>query len=217
MGWVFLPFVLLVSGCAEQTPITFRVNDTDFSKGRLGNIQEINIRDIEKFHGHNCDGLVVGALAMQQACKVLYPDGIIDRTNLRIVSNPSPCLTDVAVYVAGGRYQFNTFSVDSAMNAIYTIQRIDNSTTVSVWLNKGVKPSAIDSLGLIAIAGNLSPCGIDSLRVLEDQFTQQLYASDPDEIFTVNEVVDFTWRTDTAHHFRKIDILNKNAAPCKGN
>ncbi|MFT5886660.1 MAG: alpha-acetolactate decarboxylase, partial [Arcticibacterium sp.] len=29
-----------------------RVNDTDFSKGRLGNIQNIDLEDLVKFHGH---------------------------------------------------------------------------------------------------------------------------------------------------------------------
>lgn len=46
---------------------------------------------LEKFHGHFCDGLVVGALAFEQAMLVLYPNQLIDRTNLRIVSKPLPC------------------------------------------------------------------------------------------------------------------------------
>lgn len=83
---------------------SIKVNDTDFSKGRLGNIQPVDLQDLSKFHGHLCDGLAEGFLALQQALYELYPDSIIDRTNTRIVSKPSPCLTDVAIYLTGGRY-----------------------------------------------------------------------------------------------------------------
>lgn len=59
-----------------------QVNGTDFSKGRLGNIQHIDLDDLVKFHGHHCDGLVVGHLALLAALYELqYPDGVVDRTN----------------------------------------------------------------------------------------------------------------------------------------
>src|SRR6056297_194624 len=73
----------------KQTAIKtgMRVNDTNFSKGRLGNIQNIDLDDLVKFHGHLCDGLVLGHLALQRAMAELYPEGTVDRTNTRIVSN----------------------------------------------------------------------------------------------------------------------------------
>jgi acetolactate decarboxylase len=54
--------------------------------------------------------------------------------------------------------------LDAAFEALYIIQRIDNLKTVSVSLNNGVKPAAINSLGNIAIQQKLSPCGTDSLK-----------------------------------------------------
>ncbi|WP_394331308.1 FmdE family protein [Pricia antarctica] len=42
----------------------------------------IDSDDLVKFHGHLCDGLVVGHLALQLAMHELYPDGIIDRTRI---------------------------------------------------------------------------------------------------------------------------------------
>ncbi|MCA1762475.1 MAG: formylmethanofuran dehydrogenase subunit E family protein [Flavobacteriales bacterium] len=87
--------LLFTLGCEpfmeEKKQITFETIDTDFSKGRLNHNQTHSLTDLEKFHGHLCDGLVVGALAIEQGMKMLYPDGPIDRTNLRIVSQPSPC------------------------------------------------------------------------------------------------------------------------------
>lgn len=195
--------------------ISFETIDTDFSKGRLTHRQTINMHDLEKFHGHLCDGLVVGALAMQQAMAELYPNQPIDRTNLRIVSKPSPCLTDVAIYLTGGRYQFNTFYVDTAFEGIYIIQRLDNLQAVSVSLNSGVKPPAIDSLGNIAIKQNLPPCNIDFLRELEDDFTQTLLNSDPNKIFSVKNISNFDWNPNTKNDYLKTDILNKNLPNCK--
>ncbi|MCC5924449.1 MAG: formylmethanofuran dehydrogenase subunit E family protein [Crocinitomicaceae bacterium] len=218
MRYIILSFVgLLLLSCEEgkQREIAFDVIDTDFSKGRLNHKQKITINDLEKFHGHLCDGLVVGAIAMQEAMKGLYPNEPIDRTNLRIVSKPSPCLTDVAIYLTGGRYQYNTFYVDTAFEGLYLIQRIDDLKTVSVSLNEGVKPTEIDSLGNIAILQNLSPCDIDYLRKLEDDFTQTLIDSEPSELFTVKEVSTFEWRPNPKHDYLKTDVLNKNLSNCK--
>jgi acetolactate decarboxylase len=206
--------IIILSACSSSKHISFRTLDTDFSKGRLTHRQTISMNDLEKFHGHLCDGLVVGALAMQQAMKELYPNQPIDRTNVRIVSKPSPCLTDVAIYLTGGRYQFNTFYVDTAFDGLYIVQRIDNNKTVSVSLNKGVKPTVIDSLGNLATQQKLTPCDIENLKMLEDNFTKQLYKSDPNKIFTVNNIENFTWQPNVKNTFIKTDIINKQQPNC---
>ncbi|MGB5648006.1 MAG: FmdE family protein [Muriicola sp.] len=191
-----------------------RVNDTDFSKGRLGNIQKLELKDLAKFHGHLCDGLVVGYLALQQALLKLYPDGIIDRTNTRIISKPSPCLTDAAIYLTGARYQYNSFYVSEDINGLFTVQRMDNGKTVVVQMNKGVKPEAIDFLGAKAIKGELSPCELDELKAMEDNFTEQLLQTDPKSNFTVSDLTDFQWEPILKNDFSKTDILNKDTQKC---
>lgn len=198
----------------NQVKTGMKVNDTDFSKGRLGNVQNIDIDDLVKFHGHLCDGLVVGQLAMQQALQKLYPDGLIDRTNTRVVSKPSPCLTDAAIYVAGGRYQYNTFYVSSDMDALFTVQRIDNGKAVTVKLKKGVKPQEIDRLGAIAVKGTLPACDLDKLKAMEDDFTVKLLSTDPGENFIVKELIDFKWNPVLKADYLKTDILNKNLPDC---
>lgn len=212
--WLILLFAFASCNTSDKYP-EFETIDTDFSKGRLNHKQTITINDLEKFHGHLCDGLVVGSLAMQEAMKILYPNQPMDRTNLRIVSKPSPCLTDVAIYLTGGRYQFNTFYVDTDFEGLYIIQRIDNLKTVSVSHNNGVKPTEIDSLGNIAVQQNLSPCDIDHLRKLEDDFTQTLIQSDPTKLFTVKEIQNFEWNPKTKNDYLKTDIINKNLSDCK--
>lgn len=219
LNYVGIMLMVILSSCNlgtnEMQKITFATIDTDFSKGRLNHKQKITIKDLEKFHGHLCDGLIVGALAMQEAMKALYPNQAIDRTNLRIISKPSPCLTDVAIYLSGARYQFNTFYVDTEFEGLYIMQRIDNLKTISVSLNSGVKPTVIDSLGNIAIQQNLSPCAIDHLKKLEDDFTQKLIQSDPTTLFTVKQIHNFEWKPKTKNDFLKTDIINKKLPNCK--
>lgn len=200
---------------SSNNPI-IKVIDTDFSKGRLKLEHELTLNDLEKFHGHLCDGLVIGFLGIQQGLKVLYPNGIVDRTNTRIVSKSSPCLTDVAVYVAGGRYQFNSFYVDNSItDGFYIIQRKDNGKAVTVKMNKGVKPAIIGAMGKKAIAGELPACDLDKLKTLEDNFSKKLLNSDPKVNFTVTELIDFQWKPVLKNDYTKTDILNKNKKPCQ--
>ncbi|WP_047247347.1 FmdE family protein [Maribacter thermophilus] len=191
-----------------------RVNDTDFSKGRIGHFQDIDLDDLVKFHGHLCDGLVVGHLALQEALNELYPDGPIDRTNTRIVSQPSPCLTDAAIYTTGGRYQFNTFYVSKDIDGLFTVQRMDTKKTVTVHMNKGVKPEEIDKLGALAIKGELPACDLDKLKKMEDDFTETLLSTNPKNNFTVTEATNFKWKPVLRNDFIKTDILNKDKEKC---
>jgi acetolactate decarboxylase len=94
------------------------------------------------------------------------------------------------------------------------VQRIDNNKTVSVSLNKGVKPTVIDSLGNLATQQKLTPCDIENLKMLEDNFTKQLYKSDPNKIFTVNNIENFTWQPNVKNTFIKTDIINKQQPNC---
>jgi acetolactate decarboxylase len=200
----------------KQTSVKtgMRVNDTDFSKGRLGNIQNIDLDDLIKFHGHLCDGLVVSHLALQQALQEIYPNGVIDRTNTRVVSNSSPCLTDAAIFTTGGRYQFNSFYVSNDMDALFTVQRIDTKKAYTVKMKKGFKPQEIDKLGALAIIGELPACDLNRLKQLENDFTETLLTTDPKDNFIVTEIVDFKWNPVLKNDYIKTDILNKNKANC---
>lgn len=191
-----------------------QVNDTDFSKGRLGLKHDITLTDLEKFHGHLCDGLVVGFLGIREGLLQLYPNGVVDRTNTRIVSKGSPCLTDVAVYVSGGRYQFNSFYVSNSISGIYIIQRKDNKKTVSVKLKPGIKPPEINVLGAKAIKGELPACELDKLREMEDDFSEMLLSTNPKDNFTVTPVQGFKWAPVLKNDYSKTDILNKNTPKC---
>lgn len=194
--------------------LSFKTNDTDFSKGRLGFRQEVDLNDLVKFHGHLCDGLVVGAMGLNEALEVLFSDGVTDRTDLRIVSKSSPCLTDVAVYLTGARYQFGTFYVDDTIDGLYVVHKISDGSTYQVNLKKGVKPAIIDKMGTLAVNLELSGCELDELKSKEDDFTDFLLRADAKEIFQITVLEDFHWDPVLKGDFIKTDILNKNAACC---
>jgi acetolactate decarboxylase len=206
---------LLLPRISNKKQRAINVVDTDFSKGRVGLKHKITLDDLEKFHGHLCDGLVVGYLGIKEGLNVLYPDGVVDRTNTRIVSKSSPCLTDVAVYVTGGRYQFNSFYVDNSIkNGFYIIQRKDNGKSVEVSLNKGVRPAEIDKLGAKAIKGELPACDLEKLKKMEHDFSEKLLSTNPKDNFTVKEIKKFQWNPILKNNYIKTDILNKNKSKC---
>lgn len=142
--------------------------------------------------------------------KELYPDGIIDRTNTRVISKPSPCLTDAAIYITGGRYQYNSFYVSNDFEGLYIIQRIDNKKTIQVIRNKGVKPMVIDSLGNLAIEQKLYYEQLQDLRKLEEKYAQFLRNTPPNNNFTAKEIKDYNWNPLLKSDFIKTDIINKN-------
>lgn len=202
-------------GSVEQRGVLhWRVIDTEFSKGRLGHEQTIHFNDLIALHGHWCDGLVVGALGLGEALKELYPNTPIDRTDLRIISRSSPCLTDVAIMLTGARAQFGTFQVSDTIAGMYIVQRISDGRASRVELNDGIKPAAIDSLSSLAISRTLSPCGLDSLQTIEETFVKDLLAMDPKAAITITRLDDLRWPAPAGTVQMKTDILNKNAPRC---
>jgi formylmethanofuran dehydrogenase subunit E len=214
MRWLNLVLLALMANISFAQNPSIKVLDTDFSKGRLQNTQTITLNDAVKLHGHLCDGLVVGFLGLKETLYKLYPDSIIDRTNNRIVSKSSPCLTDIAIFMTGARYQYNTYYVSDSINYLFIAQRIDNDKTYGVKLKSGLKPIAIDSLGKLATKGELDACGIDSLRKLESQFSTFLLSQKPQDLYIIEEIKNYKWLPILNGSFPKTDVLNKNLKNC---
>jgi len=206
---------LLFCNIATAQEPNIKVLDTDFSKGRLKKAQNISLNDLANFHGHLCDGLALGFLGLREMLYMLYPNHIVDRTNTRIVSKSSPCLTDVAIYLTGGRYQYNTFYVSDSIKHLYIVQKTDNGKAYGVNLKPHIKPHTIDSLGAVAVAGKLDECGINTLQLLEENFTTYLLSADPAKIFEIEEIENFKWNPQFSNSFIKTDVINKNKKECK--
>lgn len=208
-----LTVLLLCNATFAQNP-SMEVLDTNFSKGSLNHTQTITLNDVAKFHGHLCDGLVVGFIGLKEALLQLYPNGIIDRTDTRIISKSSPCLTDAAIYVTGGRYQFNTFFVSDSINYAFVVQRISDGKTFGVKLKPGIKPTEIDRLGKLANEKKLNACELEELHKLEEVFSKQMLTYNPKDIFSIEEVPNFIWNPNLKNDFIKTDTVNKDILPC---
>jgi acetolactate decarboxylase len=189
--------------------------DTDFSKGRLKNHQTAHIEDLVKFHGHLCDGLVLGFIGMKEVLFKLFPDSLIDRTNVRVVSRSSPCITDAGIYLSGGRYQFNTFYVSDSIEYLYVVQRIDNEKAFGIKTKQGLVPAEIKLLGAKALKGELDACQLNELRTLEDNFIIQLLNAPSEDLFESVELQNFVWKSPLPQTFLKTDVLNKNKPGCE--
>lgn len=206
--------LIVFSNLAFAQNASIKVLDTDFSKGRLQNVQTITLNDAVKLHGHLCDGLVVGFLGLKEGLYKLYLDSIIDRTNNRIVSKPSPCLTDIAIFMTGARYQYDTYYVSDSIKYQFIVQRIDNEKTYGIKLKPDLMPTAIDSLGRLASKGELDACGIDSLRKLENEFSTFLLSKNPQDLFIIEEIKNYKWLPVLKGNFLKTDVLNKKSQNC---
>ncbi|NMP24644.1 formylmethanofuran dehydrogenase subunit E family protein [Sulfobacillus harzensis] len=175
---------------------TVRVRDTESSHGRYAReIKTILVKDLVKFHGHACDGLFRGGLALSFALDALFPEGIVDRTDLRVLSRNSPCLGDVAAYLTGGRVRFKTQDVRDEPGVWFVVQRITTGETVRVTENPGVYPAhlAAEESRLVA-AGTAAPEALDALQAAQWEWVRTVLLTTPtDTLYTVTSDPDFVW------------------------
>ena len=68
----------------------------------------VTLKDMIKFHGHDCEGTIHAANMAKLAFGILFPDGIIDRSVLRGISGNGPCFSDAVAFLTGGRLQYGT-------------------------------------------------------------------------------------------------------------
>ena len=196
---------------AEADLPTFRVRDTESSHGRCAReTKTILVKDLVKFHGHACDGLFRGVLALSLALDALFSDGIVDRTDLRVLSRNSPCLGDVAAYLTGGRVRFDTQDVRNEPGVWFVVQRITTGETVRVTENPDIYPSHLtaEESRLVA-AGTAAPEALDALQTAQwDWVRTVLLATPRTTLYTVTSVPHFRWEPVPYDHAgRRTDVL----------
>lgn len=124
---------------------SFEVRDTENKYGRYAKrIKNITLKDLIKFHGHFCGGLVESAASLRVAFDILFPDKVIDRTDLMIVSNNSACGGDVAAYLTGARTRFGSHVIDKTLTeSEFYVRQVSTGRTVHVKLNPAVYPKEV--------------------------------------------------------------------------
>jgi formylmethanofuran dehydrogenase subunit E len=197
---------------APYAPV-FHVLDTESSLGRYAKrTKAITLKDLVKFHGHLCDGLVTAAVALNLGFKVLYPEGVIDRTDTGCVTNNSPCFGDVAAYLTGGRIRFGTQKINPQMGNEFILYRFSTKEAVHIAMKPGVFPDELIQLERQIRSGNFAPSDIDRCQKMQWDFARKVLNTPPEQLFTVEKVPDFVWEPDEyPNRGIRGDILLKNA------
>jgi formylmethanofuran dehydrogenase subunit E len=188
--WYFPAWI----GTAPHAPL-FEVRDTENKYGRYARqTKTITIKDLIRFHGHFCGGLVESAASLRVAFDLLFPDKIIDRTDLRIVSNNSACGGDVASYLTGGRARFGSHAIDNSLTeSEFYVQQVSTGRTVHVKLNPAVYPKEVKSQMKKIESGKFEPQDVDLFQELQWAYAKRMVSRPLAESFMTKEVKDYKW------------------------
>jgi len=179
---------------APHAPV-FKVRDTVNKYGRYASeTKVITIKDLIKFHGHFCGGLVEGATALRVAFDRLFPDGIIDRTDLMIASNNSACGGDIAAYLSGARTRFGSHLIDPKLKeSDFVVQRVSTGKTVRVVINAATYPQDVRTQMKKIESGQFEPADIDRFQDVQWAYAKKLVSRPAIESVDVTESPDYVW------------------------
>ena len=179
---------------ATYAPV-FQVRDTENKYGRYTKeTKAITIKDLIKYHGHFCGGLVESAASLRVAFDRLFSDGIVDRTDLKIVSNNSACGGDVAAYLTGARTRFNSHIIDNSLTeSEFYVQQISTGKTIHVKLNPDMYPKEVKSQMKKIESGTFEPKDIDLFQELQWAYAKRMVNRPLKESFIVEEAKAYKW------------------------
>lgn len=194
-----------------------QVRDTDSALGRY-NLQtkELGLKDLARVHGHLCDGLVIAYVLLKAAFDHLFEDGIVDRTDLRVVSKNSPCMVDTASLMSGARINFQTLRVQADLENVFIVQQISTGRTIKVSLKDGVFPEQTDHLAKRirsqrAEGESVDAQDIDHIEQLHDELSRVVLVSNLGDILDVREIENYRFQFNDIYVERG-DVINKFAA-----
>ena len=100
----------------------------------------VTLKDMVRFHGHDCEGTTTAANSAWMAFKILFPDGIIDRSVLWGISGESPCWSDAVAFLTGARLQYGNlgFFKDKRYSHAIILYREDTQVAVLATWKEGI-------------------------------------------------------------------------------
>ncbi|MPN18939.1 hypothetical protein SDC9_166304 [bioreactor metagenome] len=166
-----------------------------------------------KIHGHLCDGLVISFVELHAVFKKLFPSGIVDRTDLRVVSKNGPCWVDASSMLTGARINFGTLSIDKNVGNGFIVQKISTGETYQVKLKDGVFPENLAKLETKikseAKAGKkVSDTDIKQLETLANKLSEKILNSNTDDILEIKKLYNYKFKQNIQVGTRT-DIINK--------
>lgn len=205
-----------VSEAKYNTPL--RVRDTDSALGRYNlKTKELGLKDLVRVHGHACDGLLISFIEIRAALEKLFPDGVVDRTDIRVVSKNGPCWVDAGAMITGARINFKTLRIDKSMGDGFIVQKSSTGEAYDVHLKPGVFPA--DQAALEAKIRKLrsenKPVTAEDINAVEkmaNAFNAKLLNTPPEQLLDIKSVADFKFSAnDTVEVFgNRGDVVNKN-------
>ena len=190
------------------------VLDTDSALGRYSlNTKEIGLKDLARMHGHLCDGLVIAFVQIKAVLNKLFPQGVVDRTDLQGVSKNGPCWVDALGFMTGARINFQTLRIDNSIGDGYIIQKISTGEAYEVHLKPGIFPATQDNLekkirALRAAGQTVTPEDIDSLDKMANALSQKLLNTVPAEILDIKPLAHYKF-VPIDLFGRRGDVINK--------
>lgn len=179
--------------------IILKVRDTDSALGRYNDsdcTKSISIEDVVKLHGHLCDGLVFSYLQITTALQKLFPDGVIDRTDLRGACKNSPCMVDTLAYLTGARINFKTLRIDSTLGASHIIQKISTGEAYRVQLADGIFPKNLAKLegqirSKVSKKEKVLPSEIDEVENMANNFINTMLNTPLEKLIKVEKLENY--------------------------
>lgn len=201
----------------SKNNVAIKVLDTNSSLGRYSTYtKHIWLKDLAKIHGHLCDGLVISFVELNSVLKKLFPNGVIDRTDLRVVSKNGPCWVDASSMLTGARINFGTLSIDKSVGNGFIVQKISTGETYQVKLKEGVFPDDLAKLETkikseVKEGKKVSDEDINELETLSDKLSQKVLNSNVDDIIEIKKLDDYKFKQNITIGPRT-DIINKKDA-----
>ena len=100
----------------------------------------VTLKDLIKWHGHDCEGISHATCCSKVAFDILFPDGIVDRSVLWAITGTSPCWTDAVAYLTGARIQYGNLGYfkDARYGHAIILYREDTEVAVLATWKQGI-------------------------------------------------------------------------------
>jgi formylmethanofuran dehydrogenase subunit E len=194
------------------------VVDTDSALGRRNlHPKSITLEDMARMHGHLCDGLVTSWVELSAALRQLFPDGVVDRTDVRAVSRNCPCCVDAAAWMTGARINQGTLMLDNSIGVGFFVQRISTGEAVRVSLRPGLYPAQLTALeqsirSSRARGEAVAPTEIDLFERGANKYSRKLLNTPPDQVVIVERITNYHFPNHSENPLApRSDIINRDA------
>ena len=188
------------------------VRDTDSPVGRYNLFtKKLNIKTLARSHGHLCDGLVLAYIELSNALPKLFSNGVIDRTDIRVVAKNSPCLVDTSALMSGARINHKTLSLDNSLGGSFIVQRISTGKTYKVSLaDKSFLKALKTKENQIKSKEKVTPQDIDEVEQLAFKAIRYMLNTSTDKLLKIIEIPNYHYEFTIKDIGTRSDVINKN-------